>query len=263
MTIIHQTRQETVGGIAHITPVANAAVNRSFPQALQEWLECQDFMLGMKVISMGRNEFRNESLRNLQGIIAKINSGQPIENETVRIGLLSYLAESKKPHAVAAEVASFVEHVTLPVLDQLDETALKYKRHVLGYAQIIPAAIAAAFLGLSEKNLTGWQQCWSIFGKSYAGAHCYSLNELRMIAANRGQIYTGLVADDVRVVATVADTALDEVVMVEEEVAAAFANMSCEEIHTKLPRNALMRRPYRLSDLEKIRFAKLNAINGN
>ncbi|MQA23639.1 hypothetical protein [Rugamonas rivuli] len=240
---------------------AMAVFDNKYNSQLKEWLECQDFMLGMKAISMGGKEFRNESLRNLQGIIAKINSGQPIENETVRIGLLSYLAESKKPHAVAAEVASFVEQVTLPVLDQLNETALKDKRHVLGYAQIIPAAIAAAFLGLSEKNLTGWQQCWSIFGKSYAGAHCYSLKELQMIAENRGQIYTGLVADDVRAVATVADTALDEVVMVEEEVAAAFANMSRKEISTQLPRNALMRRPYRLSDLEKIRVSKLNGTN--
>lgn len=225
-----------------------------------EWLECQDFMLGMKQISMNHAGYRNNSLRNLQGIIAKISSGQPVENETVRIGLLSYLAGSKNPHEAAAEAASFVAEVTLPVLDQLEHSALEYKRQVLSYAQIIPAPIAAAFLGLSEKNLTGWQQYWSIFGKAYAGAHCYSLKELQLIAENRGQIYTGLVADDVRAVEAGADTALDEVIMVGEKVAAAFANMSGEEIRTQLPRNALMRRPYRLSDLEKIRVAKLNAI---
>jgi len=128
MTTIDQIHQEAFGAIAHNTQATQPAVERHFPQALQEWLECQDFMLGMKAISMGRKEFRNDSLRNLQGVIAKVNSGQPIENETVRLGLLIYLAESKKPHAVAAEVASFVEQVTLPVFDQLDETALEYKR---------------------------------------------------------------------------------------------------------------------------------------
>ncbi|MEV4783406.1 hypothetical protein [Burkholderia sp. LMU1-1-1.1] len=210
-----------------VTKHAEAACDKKYPVQLKEWLERRAFTMSMQAFGM---------------CVAPVRSGR---------------LHALKDHV--ADVATQLIAEDDSAIDTLRSAPLEFKREVLRYMQIIPAAIAAAFLGVSEKNLTNWQQCWSIFGKSYAGAHCYSLKELHMIAENRGQIYTGLVSDDIRAVASVADTALDEVVMVEEEVAAAFVDMSRIEIHAELPRNALMRRPYRLADLEKIRVAKLNA----
>lgn len=210
-----------------VTKNAEAALDTNYATQLKKWLKCQDYILGMQDFSMRATPMLSVEVHRLK------TSGAEVAKQLI--------AEGE------------------PAIDQLRRAPLEYKRAVLSYMHIIPVSIAAVFLGLSEKNLNDWQQCWSIFGKSYAGAHCYSLNELYVIANNRGQIFTGLVAEEVRDVSTVAHTALDEVVMVEEKVAAALANMSLDEIHDRLPRNALIRRPFRLSDLEKIRVAKLNA----
>lgn len=226
MFTLNKPSYANFNGIRTLIPPYDAVVKRQFPQSLQNWLNRQAFALKMQAFGMYAVPASSAQLCALKQQVADVAR--------------KLIAEDEK------------------VIHQLHNAPLEFKREILCYLQIIPITISAAFLGMSEKNLADWQRYLSNFGQNYAGAHCFSLKELQIIGENRGQIPTGLVADDVRDSSSVADAALDEVIMVEGEVAAAFTSMSSKELRTKLPRNPLMRRPYRLSDLEKIRVAKLN-----
>lgn len=256
MTTIDQTRQEAFGAIAHNNQATQPAVERHFPQALQEWLECQDFILGMKGASIDQKEFRNDSLFNLHGI-ANILSGLPIKNEIVRTGLLSYLTDSKNLNAAAAKAASFVEQVSNPVIDQLAEMPLEDKRSVLRYAQIIPSPIAAAYIGVSEYALKEWKNRRPVFGAQYAGGHCYSHAEMQIIANNRFWI-AGDVNYEQRATSRNDEKSLDEILMVDYDIACSFTDPDPIDWLFDVPFSQMQKRPFRLSDLEKIRVAKLN-----
>lgn len=236
---------------------AEAAFDKQDSAQLKEWLECQDFILVMKAIAVGHTDVRNESLRYLQGI-ANIFSGEPIENEIVRVGLSLYIAEPKHPALAGEEVASIMSEMTIPVMEQLTQASLENKRAVLRYAKIIPSPIAAAYIGVSEHALNEWNNCHRLFGERYAGGHAYSLAEIQLIASNRFWMYSEMGADDTRSTESYDAKALDEVVLVDPEVAFAFTDASYGTLAAKLPFNQLIKRPFRLSDLEKIRVAKLN-----
>lgn len=148
-----------------------------------------------------------------------------------------------------------------PDLVKLLSVPLRDKRDVLRHMQIIPTPIAAAYLGMSEDDLNkSKNNKYFEFGSPYLGNHCYSLEELNLIANN---IEMTEVRDFKRhhLIKDVAHNALDQVVMVDAVTACAFTNMPQEELVAKVPHTALQRRRYRLSDLEKVRIAKLASIN--
>lgn len=157
------------------------------------------------------------------------------------------------------KLAEMAEASAKPGVEQLSDVSLREKREVLRYMQIIPTSIAAAYLGISETALNEWKGYYEAFGARYAGGHCYSLEELKLIANNRWWFYTCVVAHEIRVTDEGDEKTLDQVVMVDEKLAIALTDMARSELIEIMPRNPLLLRQYRLSDLEKFRIAKLNA----
>lgn len=198
----------------------------------------------MKGIHLGGSIANTVSLRNF-----KLASNACIKQEE----LYDALSES------ALQLAECVEAKTEAAQDQLGAASLDAKREVLRYMKIIPTPIAAAYMGTTEDVLNKLKHReGSLFGADYAGSHCYSMEELNLIVNNPYWLATFYQFDERGQLEQPHVTDLDYVVMVDEQTAAAFTEMTPIDLATHARYTAQSRRPYRLSDLEKIRVAKLN-----
>lgn len=224
-----------------------------------EWLECQDFILSAKAESIGMLPVNVASLRHFKAVSQDAFSVSHFKNKMIFDELApAYGLMFKGSHAMKVAAQNVIQKIKSP-LQQLPETPLANKREVLRYAQIIPSAIAAAYVGVSEHALKKWASMYKVFGKRYAGGYSYSLAELKIIAENRPWIYSEILFSKARSTAPDDEKLLDEVTIVDYDVAAAFTDLSYEEVLKHVPPNQMYNRLFRLSDLEKIRVAKLNA----
>ncbi len=237
---------------------AKAALTEQFSVTNKEWLECQDFIIASKAHKVGWMPVNVDSLRHFKALAQDAFSVSHYKNDMIidEIGAARCLIfKAAEIMEVAGEKIS--TKIKCP-LEKLREVPPEDKRKVLRYAQIIPTAIAAAYIGVSDHALKVWSKYLQVFGANYAGGHCYSLVELKMIANNRSWIYCEIEADERRIIASDDEKSLDEVVTLDYDFAAAFTGMTNEELREHLPRNQLSKRPFRLSDLEKVRVAMLN-----
>jgi hypothetical protein len=155
--------------------------------------------------------------------------------------------------------------IKIPVNKQisvLQDVPLKDKRNLLDDMPIVPVSVGAAFLGVAEADLhdVNAQNC-GVFGNIYLRRRCNSMNELLLIAQNpawlrdRSDSSTALVLPD--------SSVLDSVTYVDIRTAAAFTNMDLDEVSEQVQSNGRFScyygPTYRVSDLEEIRVAKLNA----
>jgi hypothetical protein len=242
-----------------VTKNAEAAFDTNYAKPLKEWLECQDFILAAKAHQMGMLPVNAATLRHFPIVAQHAVSIPHLENELIFNEIQPALIGIFAAGAAIEDAAVKVSEKIKPVLKQLQDTSIRNKRDVLRYAQIIPTAIAAAYVGVSEHALKEWASLYQVFGSRYAGARSYSLAELNIIAENRFWICSEILACAPRSTTPDDDKVQDEVTMVDYDIAAAFTNLSYSEVVKQLPPNQLYNRPFRLSDLEKIRVAKLNA----
>lgn len=237
---------------------AEPAFESNYSAKLKEWLQCQDFILAAKAHSNGSLPVNADSLRHVGAIEQFAYSRPYVQGLEMPDDMISvFVAIFNDGETLESEAQEMAKKIK-PASEQLREVSIHDKREVIRYMQIIPTAIAAAYIGVSEHALNEWNNRRKVFGANYAGGHCYSLEELKMISNNRDWIYNTVDSDDFRITAPDDEKSMDEVVMVDNTVASAFTDLSNVELYQQLPRNQLTKRPYRLSDLEKIRVAKLN-----
>lgn len=147
---------------------------------------------------------------------------------------------------------------------QLKSAALKFKRKVVDTMAIIPTPAAAAYLGIPEARLREMKYN-AMFGDVYMGRQCFSMDELALLAMNPGWVkyYTPEASAEQIVLPNPA--ALDAMTFVDEELACAYTDLAIYNL-AKQAKPSLRRygtynikHQFRLSDLEKIRVAKLIA----
>jgi hypothetical protein len=236
--------------------IATHTDNKMSPE-LKDWLECKAFILAMKANHVTTFDFPDtSSLRMYDSSIDKIFEPQFSSNQ-----LIDKQLRKVSPDNLAMEMAlNMAEEVAGAIkadLEQLKNTPLPHKREVLNHLQVVSSAIAAAYLGISEnilnemKNATG-----QLFGAQYHGGHCYSMEELNLIASNMRWMPSCYVQD--RAIEHVASYALDEIIMVDPIIAFYYTDETV--LSNGVPITSMLHRCYRLADLEKIRIAKLNAV---
>ncbi|WP_373991922.1 hypothetical protein [Duganella sp. BuS-21] len=148
--------------------------------------------------------------------------------------------------------------LTTPVL-QLRKATLEDKRAFLRAAQVISAPVASAYLGVTSGTLNKFvtNHCHVIGGR-YARGNCLSMDEVFLIEQNPKWMDGDVSHNDASEVNAVDDTTFDYLLYVGEDLACAFTDMTPLELRKAIKAGAQALRPYRLSDLEKIRVAKLN-----
>jgi hypothetical protein len=146
-------------------------------------------------------------------------------------------------------------------IDQLRAASLADKRTVLRSVQLVGAPVAAAYLGIAPRTLSMFTERHAqVIGAPYARGYCLSIDEVFMIEQNP-QWLAGAVSDkDVNNPNQGDGSVFDCLLYVSEEVACAFTDMTPRELGKAVTAGAQASRPYRLSDLEKIRAAKLDTI---
>jgi hypothetical protein len=245
-----------------MTFVTAAEAGTQISPELKEWLECKDFVLAMEGAYLGQLPVDTTSLRYYDESINSVFAHMCHDNDKINTELKKIVKPWFEASDYALVMALEVEKQIDSGLKQLQKTSLHHKREVLRHMYIIPTAIAAAYLGVTEDDLNGLKRSeGQLFGTQYLGGHCYSMEELNLIARNIGWLWhrAALAADYEHKIVDVAHNALDQVVMVDEVVACACTNMTLAKLIKEVPHTALNRRRYRLSDLEKVRIAKLNA----
>jgi hypothetical protein len=246
---------------SHLTPLPGWTVSETYQRNvyvadLQEWLQCKDFVLGMKGIRMGHLPVNTDSLRHFKVSVNSVMASSENPPAMIAQHLNKFNNHWLQAIDAAGAMGNEVEIGIVDDLVKLKSVELSDKRKVLRHMQIVPTSIAAAYLGINEGALRKMKRRdGEVFGKFYAGGHCYSIEELNLIARNQHWTEAGIYADDAPV-PDVNDTALDQVVMVDEQIARAFTDMSIEELVQQVPRTTLLYRPYRLADLEKMRNEK-------
>lgn len=258
MFAINQPRQQTVSGIDYINDAMEVAAKRQYPADLQAWLECQDFILAMAGICMGYGDTSLKHLRHL--IITARNSyvATAVRNQKIRAFLPNYVNGPIWKEAM--KWATDMEAQLPNAAAMLQAVPLKEKREVMRYVKIVPTPVAAAYLGITEDMLNNMKTSSPFaFGAHFAGGHCYSLEELNLIAQNLHWTCSW-VYEKVAVQLPDDSTVLDRVIMVDEYIATALTDTTAVELSKLLSTTEHTRRPYRLSDLEKIRVAKLNGV---
>lgn len=143
---------------------------------------------------------------------------------------------------------------------QLSKAPLEDKRSYLRAAQVISAPVAAAYLGVTAGALSKFTTGHiNVIGGRYARGYCLSMDEVFMIEENPQWLAGAASLKNVSNVNAVDDSAFDYLLYVGEDVACAFTDMTPSELSKAAKQGTQALRPYRLSDLEKIRVAKLNA----
>ncbi|MCS0631664.1 hypothetical protein NX786_20260 [Telluria mixta] len=143
----------------------------------------------------------------------------------------------------------------------LRDVPLADKRKLMDAMPIIPVPVGAAFLGVAEADLHDINsQSRGAFGDMYLRRRCNSMNELLLIAQNPEWLHdrvdsSALVLGNCRV--------LDSIIYVDIRTAAAYTDMELCEVDNQVKSNGrfsyVYGPTYRVSDLEEIRVAKLNA----
>lgn len=144
-------------------------------------------------------------------------------------------------------------------LDKLGAANTENKRTVLRTIPTIIVPVAAMYLGVPEVDLHRFKySCKGLFGARYMGRHSYSMDELHLIAQNPEWMTEYTFAKPQTAAELPALTALDDFIFLDEEEACDFTDLSELGLREKVRRSYRNYSPYRLSDLEKIRIAKLN-----
>ena len=251
----------------HHTSVQHAEESGRHPRPspdLQEWKECQDFILAMKGNSLGVLPVNMRSLRHFKAEVHEVLTATTECNSKIEEQLRKFNTHwvdvCRRAELMRDEMAA----QTATPLTKLKTASLAEKREVMRYMQIIPPAVCAAILGTSENAVNNMKNGTDstrkpVLGKSYAGSHCYSMEELNLIANNLVWTYVQEYTEGHAAVQLDDATALDQVVMVDVQTAMAMTDTTPEELAELVPFTLHPRRPYRLADLEQIRVAKLAA----
>jgi hypothetical protein len=235
---------------------ATNSKNQMCPE-LKDWLECKDFILAMQGVDLGTLPVNTSSLRHYDQAINsvfKLYANSKIEKELKKI---------VKPWHEACDYAlPMVVEIKKQILSgmaQLKKTPLAYKRDVLCHMHTVPTSISAAYLGVTEDDLNALKR-HSRFGEHFHGGHCYSMEELNLMARNMHWLgeRAAYAADHDHQIPYVGPDALDQVVLVDEDLACAYTDMKPEVLTVQIPHSTLARRRYRLADLEKVRITKLS-----
>lgn len=142
---------------------------------------------------------------------------------------------------------------------RLKSASLVTKNSILRTMTIIPVSVGAAFLGVSENDLRRMKH-HAEFGDKYLGRHCYSLDELLLMAQHPGWLGGWCVSDREQPIALPSTHLFEHAVHVDIEVATAFTDTSgCELSKKILPirRRHRYEDLFRLSDVKKIHFAQM------
>ena len=233
--------------------------------ALQEWLECQDFIVAMKGYTRCVSPVNVSSLLNFKVELQPVWTYAKLPNDKIRAQTAKYESDYWNALISTSEMAGAVNAAIATPLAQLKAAPLHDKREVLRYMQIVSPAVSAAMLGTTEDFVNELKTCeyedCITFGGKYAGAHCYSIAELELIASNKVYVKDYAYTSVFRKTSTnqLYDATLDYFLLVDMETAMAFTDMTKVELSANVPQVGHSRRPYRLAELEKIRVAKLNA----
>jgi hypothetical protein len=239
-----------------VTKNAEAAFDSNYAKPLKEWLECQDFILAMIGIHMGSGDVVLKHLRHLVIAVGHSMVATAVANPKIR----AFLPNVENPPIWDGELkwAADMQAQLREAAAMLQAVSLKEKREVMRYVKIIPTPVAAAYLGITEDMLNNMKaRPPFLFGTQYAGGHCYSMEELNLIAQNL-EWACDWIYEKVPPLPDDDSTVLDRVVMVDEYIATALTDTTVVELSKLLSTTEHTRRPFRLSDLEKIRVAKLN-----
>jgi len=143
---------------------------------------------------------------------------------------------------------------------QLCKAPLEDKRIYLRAVQVVSTPVGAAYLGITAGVLNQFTtDHMNVIGGRYARGYCLSMDELFLIEQNPKWLVCAMSENDVSEVKATDDRVFDYLLYVGEDVACAFTNMDPSELRKATKAGAQAMRPFRLSDLEKIRVAKLNA----
>lgn len=143
---------------------------------------------------------------------------------------------------------------------QMSKAPLEDKRAYLRTVQVISTTVAAAYLGITAGTLSKFTAAHrNAIGGRYARGSCLSMDEVFLIEQNPHWQAGEVSRKDASEVKAVDDTTFDYLLFVDEDVACAFTDMEPSELRKAAKAGAQALRPYRLSDLEKIRVAKLNS----
>jgi len=164
---------------------------------------------------------------------------------------------------VTAQIALFFAGQGKDLVDpvaQLRKAPLEDKRTYLRAIPVISAPVAAAYLGVTTGAINSFTAEHSrAVGDRYARGYCLSMDEVFLIEKNP-QWLVGVVspkgADEVE---AFDNSAFDSLLYVGADLACAFTDMTLSELRKAVKVGPQAMRPFRLSDLEKIRVAKLNA----
>lgn len=186
------------------------------------------------------------------------NSYEPYEKRKPYIEILDNL---EKEASAALTVSRLSPALVLArKIEELELASVESKREILRSIPTIIVPVAAMYLGVKEVDLHRFKySCKGLFGARYMNRQCYSMDELHLIAKNPEWMHEYTVAK-VQDADELPDlTALDDCIFLDKDLACGFTNMSDDELRGMVRRSYRKYAPYRLSDLEKIRVAKLNS----
>jgi hypothetical protein len=163
---------------------------------------------------------------------------------------------------VAAQVGLFIAGQGKDLVDPvalLKKSPLEDKRTYLRAVPVISAPVAAAYLGCTTAAMnTFTAEHYHAVGDRYARGYCLSMDEVFLIEQNPQWLGDVVSQKDGGAIETTDGNTFDYLLYVGEDVACAFTDMMPSELRKAAKVGPQAMRPYRLSDLEKIRVAKLN-----
>ena len=164
---------------------------------------------------------------------------------------------------IKAQVTDFFatqDHDLVDPVAQLKKAPLEDKRIYLRAVPIISAPVAAAYLGVTTAAVNKFTaNHYHAIGDRYARGYCLSMDEVFLIEQNPQWLAGVQSQNDAGGVDAVEDGVFDCLLFLSEDVACAFTDMKPSELHKAAKAGVQALRPFRLSDLEKIRVAKLSA----
>ena len=165
---------------------------------------------------------------------------------------------------IVAQLAAFMsqnqKNLHAPI-EQLRLAPMVDKRAVLMSIPMINIPVAAAYLGTTSAALHQFTTDHAnVIGASYAGGYCLSIDEVFMIEQHLHWLEGKARPSHSRRPQQLDARVFDHFLYMDELVASFFADAELPEIRKGTNESAHLGRPYRLSDLEKIRVAKLQAI---
>lgn len=256
--------------MANATTVQQTA-HHTIPQLLralaqQKWANAHAEELKFKAAEINTkvelSDIISRAYRSMRGAYISSVKDDPFHELIGKVKELSLTQEQARRASFEGEHA---EDLIAPVA-QLRAAPAEDKRSVLRANHVVSVAVAAAYLGVTAAALHALTAIYTKFiGARYAGGYCLSIDEVFMIEKNMNWFdnmywYDGKSTATAQVTAKPDETAFDHLLYLDTEIACAYTDMTQIELSKAVRRSAQSRRPFRLSDLEKIRVAKLNAI---